>query len=286
MDWLTRMNDAIALMEERLEGRLDIAEIARAAYVSPFHFQRMFGMVTGMTVAEYMRKRKLTKAAQELAAGSARVVDVALKYGYDTPESFAKAFRRIHGVAPSEARNPGVSLKAFPRISFHLSLRGDKDMDYRMIEKDAFTVVGTTRQVSCCDGAQSSHIGQFWGQCHADGTVTRLGAIGPDGNLLGIILDMQPDQEAFTYMIASVGSLPPDAEGLTQRTIPAATWAIFTAVGPVPQAITSVFGRIFQEWLPATGYEVAEGPEMEVYLPGDVNAADYRSEVWIPIARK
>lgn len=286
MDWLTRMNAALDLMEQRMEGRLDIEEIAQAAYVSPFHFQRMFGMLTGMTVAEYVRRRKLTRAAQELTSPSSRVIDVALKYGYDSPESFAKAFRKIHGVAPSEARTPGVRLKAYPRISFHLSLKGDKDMEYRIEEKAAFTVVGKSISCSCENGENQRQIPRFWAECHQDGTVEKLSTNGSGGTLLGIIMEMQPDQEAFTYMIASAGAMPEQAEGLTARTIPAATWVVFTAVGPVPEALQNVFCRVFQEWFPSTGYEVAPGPELEVYLPGDLRAEDYRCEVWIPIVKR
>lgn len=123
MEWLVRMKDALDLMERKMEEQLDIGEIAKVAYSSPFHFQRMFHMLTGVTVAEYIRKRKLTLAAQELAISSAKVLDVALKYGYDSPESFSKAFRKLHGITPSAAREPGAQLKAFPRISFHLSLK-------------------------------------------------------------------------------------------------------------------------------------------------------------------
>jgi AraC family transcriptional regulator len=115
LDWLNRMKNALDLMEKKLDERLDIEEIAKAAYASPFHFQRMFLMLTGMTVAEYIRKRKLTLAAQELATSSSKVLDVAFKYGYDSPESFSKAFRKIHGITPSEARNP---LKLFPASPF------------------------------------------------------------------------------------------------------------------------------------------------------------------------
>jgi AraC family transcriptional regulator len=195
-------------------------------------------------------------------------VDVALKYGYDSPESFSKAFRKIHGIAPSEARHPGVSLKAFPRISFHLSLRGDKDMDYRIMEKEAFTVVGKSFQTTFEDGEQTRQIPRFWEESHRDGTTAKLGSIGTDENLLGICLDMQPGKEDLTYMIASQTDLTSHEEGFSSRTIPASTWAIFTSVGPMPGAIQSVIGRIFQEWFPATGYEHAGAPELEVYPPG------------------
>ncbi|MBP1991898.1 AraC family transcriptional regulator [Paenibacillus eucommiae] len=286
MEWLLRMKDALDLMEKRMEDQLDIEEIAKAAYVSTFHFQRMFNMLTGMTVGEYIRKRKLTLAAQELAMTSSKVVDVALKYGYETPESFAKAFRRIHGISPSEARNPGVSLKAFPRISFQLSLKGDKDMDYRIVEKEAFNVVGKSYDVTCRDGENLRQIPIFWQECQLNGTIAKLGSMGTDERLLGICLDMQPDQENFSYMIASETNLTSPEDGLSLRTIPASTWAIFTSVGPIPGAIQNVFQRIFQEWFPATGYEHSGAPEMEVYPMGDTTAEDYQCEVWIPILKK
>lgn len=288
MEWFNRMKDALDLMERNMEGRLDIEEIAKAAYSSPFHFQRMFQMLTGMTVAEYMRKRKLTLAAQELALSSSKVIDVSLKYGYDSPESFAKAFRKVHGISPSEARSPGVSLKAFPRISFHLSLKGDKDMDYRIVEQEAFNVIGKTIRTTCQDNQQTRDIPVLWGACHQDGTVAKLASIGKDNNVLGITLDMQTGKDEFTYMVASqteadAASL---AEGLASATIPASTWVVFTSVGPAPSAIQNTFCRIYQEWFPATGYEHSGGPEMEVYLPGDVMAEDYRCEIWIPIVKK
>ncbi|WP_337099714.1 AraC family transcriptional regulator [Paenibacillus sp. YIM B09110] len=285
MEWLLRMKDALDLIEERMDDRLDIEEIAKEAFVSPFHFQRMFHILTGMTVAEYTRKRRLTLAAQELAMSSAKVIDVALKYGYDSPESFAKAFRKIHGLTPSEARKPGVSLKAFPRISFHLSLKGDKDMDYRIEEKEAFNVLGKSIEVTCEDGQNLRDIPKFWAECNSNGTIQQFETAGIKGDLLGICLDMKPGQGEFTYMIAGQ-TTGGNAEGLSLRSIPASTWAIFTSIGPLPGAIQAVFGRIYQEWFPATGYEHAEGPEIEMYPPGDTTADDYRCEIWIPIMKK
>lgn len=142
MEWLNRMRDALDYMERHMTEPVNMDEIAKAACSSPFHFQRMFNLLTGVTVAEYIRKRRLTLAAQELAMTPVRVLDVALKYGYDSPEAFAKAFRKAHGITPSAAREPGTVLKAFPRLSFHLSLKGDKEMDYRIVHKEVFKVVG------------------------------------------------------------------------------------------------------------------------------------------------
>lgn len=286
MEWLVRMKNALELMERKMEEQLELAEIAKAAYSSPFHFQRMFHMLTGVTVAEYIRKRKLTLAAQELTISSAKVVDVALKYGYDSPESFSKAFRKLHGITPSAAREPGARLKAFPRISFHLSLKGDKDMDYKIIEKDHFTVLGKSIQVTTKDGENFRRIPKFWEDSYGDGTIKKLSSIGPYKDLLGICMEMEHDKERFTYMIAVEESPGTKEHGFSKKDIPAATWAVFTSVGPMPHAIQNLWERIFHEWFPATGYEHAEGPELEVYPPGDPAADDYQCEVWVPIVKK
>jgi AraC family transcriptional regulator len=288
LEWLQRMKNALDLIEGNMEEQLDITEIARAACSSTFHFQRMFNILTGMTVAEYVRKRKLTLAAQELALTDAKVLDVALKYGYDSPESFAKAFRKAHGIPPSAARDPGVSLKAFPRITFHLSLKGDKEMDYKIVEKDAFTVIGKSLKASMRDGENNRQIPQFWSQCNNDGTVEKLLSVGSGKNALGICMDTDHVKEQFTYIIgAEVDSANRHANhGFNTWNFPACTWAVFPSVGSMPGAIRKVWERVFQEWFPSTGYEHAAGLDMEVYPPGDVNAEDYYCEVWVPIVKK
>ncbi|RUT33521.1 AraC family transcriptional regulator [Paenibacillus zeisoli] len=287
MDWLNRMNKAIDMMEDMMEEPFDIGEVAKAAYSSPFHFQRMFHMLTSMTVAEYVRKRRLTLAAQELASSGSRVLDIALRFGYESPESFSKAFRKLHGVPPSEARNPGVTLKAFPRISFHLSLKGDQGMDYQIVEQEAYQVAGKLIQVTSQDGENLRMIPKFWNTCNTDGTSGRLLKIGQDKNLLGICLDMQQDQELFNYMICTrVSPGTPLEDEFTVRTIPAATWAVFTSVGPMPGAIQDVWRRIYQDWFPSTGYEHAAGPEVELYPAGDISSGSYQCEVWIPVIKK
>jgi AraC family transcriptional regulator len=286
MEWLNRMMSALDLMEAKMEEPLDIAELAKAAYSSPYHFQRMFFMLTGMTVAEYVRKRRMTLAAQELALSGPKVIDVAMKYCYDSPESFSKAFRKLHGISPSDARNPGVQLKAFPRISFHLSLKGDKEMDYKIVQKEAFTAVGKSIRTSTVEGENSTEIPKFWRDSHADGTVGAIAALGKTQDVLGLCYDMQQGGEVFKYAIAvETDAAAPDS-GFELIPVPAATWAVFTSIGPMPGAIQEVWGRIYQEWFPTTGYEQAECPDFELYPPGDITSEDYRCEVWIPIVKK
>ncbi|MCR8645924.1 effector binding domain-containing protein [Paenibacillus sp. N1-5-1-14] len=286
MEWLNRMMSALDLMEAKMEEPLDIAELAKTAYSSPYHFQRMFFMLTGMTVAEYVRKRRLTLAAQELALSGPKVIDVAMKYCYDSPESFSKAFRKLHGISPSDARNPGVQLKAFPRISFHLSLKGDKEMDYRIVQKEAFTVIGKSIRTSTIEGENSTEIPKFWRDSHADGTVGRIAALGKTQEMLGLCYDTQQDGEVFKYAIAVETDAAAFETGFELIQIPAATWAVFTSTGPMPGAIQEVWGRIYQEWFPTTGYEQAEGPDFELYPLGNTMSEDYCCEVWIPIVKK
>ncbi len=285
MEWLNRMNSALELIETRMEAELDIHEIARAVCSSPFHFQRMFYMVTGVTVGEYVRKRKLTLAAQELASTEIKVIDVALKYGYDSPEAFAKAFRKIHGISPSAARASGMKLKAYPRLSFQISLKGDQEMDYRIVEKAAFPVVGKGIRVSTVDGENFRRIPKFWDECMEDGTYEALCGLSQGKEVFGICMEFCKDQHELTYMIAvqSDAAVP---TGMEQREISAATWAVFPSVGPVPDAIQKVWQRIFAEWFPATGYEHADGPELEVYPISTMDEAEYRCEVWIPIVKQ
>ena len=214
------------------------------------------------------------------------MLDVALKYGYETPESFAKAFRRVHGISPSAAREPGTNLKAHPRISFHLLLKGDKDVDYRIVERGAFQVVGKAKRISTKDGVNFQQVPEFWQDCIKDETEQRLMPYQKAEAILGICLEMELEKEQFTYMIAVESDKTPKGDEFVTKTIPASTWAAFTSVGPLPAAIQQVTQRIYQEWFPATGYEHAGTAEMEVYLPGDGRAEDYRCEVWIPVKKK
>ncbi len=285
MEWFKRMSYAVEYMEEHMEEPYDAAEVAKVAYSSAFHFQRMFHMLTGITVAEYVRKRKLTLAAQELAATKGKVLDIALKYGYDSPESFSKAFRRVHGINPSAAREQGVKLKAHPRISFQLSLKGDKDMDYKIIDKDAFKVIGKSIRVSTKDGENYKRIPEFWQENCENGFNERLEKFEGKLGKLGICWNDYSNEE-FTYIIAIEKPAVEVNESVQEYTIPASTWAVFESVGPMPDSIQKVWGRIFSEWFPASSFEHADAPELEVYPQGDSESEDYHCQIWVPVVKK
>ncbi|BCB02679.1 AraC family transcriptional regulator [Bacillus sp. KH172YL63] len=285
MEMLNRMNDCIQYIEDNLEGDIRMEELARLSLSSKFHFQRLFSLVTGCTVAEYIRKRRLTRAAQDLLNTDAKVIDVAFTYGYETPESFSKAFRRAHGVSPSQVRAPGTSLKAFPRISFQIQLKGEVEMNYKIVDKEAFQVIGKGKRVSTRDGENLTDIPAFWGEVNSSGLDRKICEAAGTEEMLGICMEFDHPNEAFTYFIGA-GKKGSGDPSLVVKEIPAATWAVFESVGPMPNAIQAVWKRIFSEWFPSTGYEHAGGPEFELYPPGNPNSKDYRCEVWVPIVKK
>ncbi len=281
------MIDSLDYIEKNLDDDLRIEHVALVACMSKFHFQRMFHMLTGVTVADYIRKRRLTLAAQELTHSGSKVIDVALKYGYETPESFSKAFRKTHGLNPSAVRRNNQSLKAFPRLSFQIKLKGDEEMDYKIVEKEAFHVVGKGIRTVTCNGQNHRDIPAFWDKSNSNGLTAGLEKNCDSMGLIGACMDFDKEQEELTYFIcAEKGdhNVPTDWE---EKIIPAATWAVFPAIGPVPHAIEKTWERIFSEWFPSTGYEHVDAPELEVYpVGGDVLAEDHQCDIWIPILKK
>lgn len=285
LEYIKKLNQSIDYLEENICEELEIEEIAQIACLSKFHFQRMFNMLAGYTIAEYIRKRRLTLAAQELASDNSKVIDVAIKYGYSTAESFSKAFSRLHGINPSAVKSTDSKLKAYPRLFFQLKLQGAENMDYKIVEKDEFKVVGKSIQVSTVDGQNFKEIPEFWNQCNQNGFCERLYPHADQLGVLGICMDYEEDKDRMRYMIAVE---EPESEldfEVEARAIPANSWAVFEVVGPMPDAIQKVWQRIYSEWFPSTGYEHAGGPELEVYLPGNPEAEDYKSEIWIPIKK-
>ncbi|PFA63211.1 AraC family transcriptional regulator [Bacillus sp. AFS015802] len=285
MEMLYRMNDCIQYIEDNLEDEIEMEELARLSLSSKFHFQRLFSLVTGCTVADYIRRRRLTLAAQELNNTNAKVIDVALRYGYETPESFSKAFRKAHGVSPSQVRKSGTPLKAFPRISFQIQLKGEVEMNYRIVEKEAFYVLGKGKRVSTSNGQNLNDIPAFWDEVNTTDLDRDICRAAGNDVMLGICMEFDHPNEAFTYFIGAEKKSGDDGT-FEVKEIPASTWAVFESVGPMPEAIQGVWKRIFSEWFPSTGYEHGDAPEFELYPPGNPNDEDYLCEVWVPIMKK
>lgn len=285
MDWIERLNRSLDYMEENLDGEISYERAAQIACCSVFHYQRMFSYIAGIPLGEYLRRRRMTEAAFDLQTGGLKVIEAALKYGYESPTSFNRAFQGVHGVSPAAARTEGVGLKAYPRISFTISIRGDAEMNYKIETKDAFRIVGVKKTFPMAVEENFSEVPAFWHETTQDGIIPRLCALmdRPPFGILGICTCMSGSD--FDYYIA-VASDKPAPQDLVEYEVPACTWAIFQCVGPMPEAIQQLQKRIVSEWLPGSGYEYADAPDIEVYGEGDQSAPDYRCEAWLPVVKK
>lgn len=279
MDTLENMKKAIDYIEDNLDSEIDYEKVAQIAVCSSYHFQRMFGFLIGVPLAEYIRRRRLTLAAFELQNSDIKIIDLALKYGYNSPDSFTRAFTALHEITPSKAREKGISLKAYPRISFTLSLKGAVEMNYRIEQREAFKIVGVTKRFSQ-DGLGES-VGRMWSETPQE-TIGQIAGLGNE--LIGVYSGMY-DDHTTDYYIATITEVETPSN-LTELVIPALTWAVFEIVGPMPNAMADVWGRIFSEWFPTSGYEHAQAPEVEWYSNGDMSSPEYKSEIWIPVVKK
>jgi len=286
MSWLESIMKAIDYMEEHLMEDVPIEEIAREANASAFHFQRTFSILTDTSIGEYIRRRRLTLAAQELSKTNCKIIDLAYKYGYDTPEAFSKAFRRQHGVAPSEARKYMGRLTFYERLVIQVKLIGGEPMKYNVLERDSFAIAGIKREYSLKNGENLKGIPKMWEQLNADGTSSRVGKLlnGQIKGLLGVCVDKRGggQQDVMDYWIAAEheGKVP---EGFSSLTIPASKWVVFEVHGPMPDAMQKTWQQIFTEWFPTSGYQHAGTPEMEVYPEDEPANLNYYSEIWIPV---
>ena len=285
MEWLSGLNDAMNYIEAHLEDEIDMQKAAQLACCSAFHFQRMFSYLADVPYGEYIRRRKMTKAAFDLTNGNEKIIDIALKYGYDSPTAFNRAFQSIHGIAPSAAREEGVRLKAYPPISFRITVKGEAEMNYRIQQKDTIRIVGVKERYPLNNEQNFAEIPLFWRKTTQRGIIPQLCERmnqEPFG-VLGVCANM--DDKEFDYYIAVASDKEPSDE-MSAYTIPATTWAIFECVGAMPSAIQELQKRIVSEWLPNSDYEYENAPDIEVYFEGDQYAEDYRCEVWLPVVQK
>lgn len=285
MDWLDRMNESMAYLEAHLTDDFDLDRAAQIACCSTFHFQRMFSYIADIPLSEYIRRRRMTLAAFDLQNGNGKILDIALKYGYESPTSFNRAFQSIHGIPPSMAKKKGATLKAFPPISFKISIKGDTEMNYRIETKGAFKIVGVKEHYELSVEECFERVPLFWQKTAASGILEKLCPLmgkEPRG-ILGVSTCM--DGKDFDYYIA-VASDKETPAGMVEYLVPACTWAVFESVGAMPHAIQNLQKRIVTEWLPTSGYEYANAPDIEAYPEGNQMSEDYRCEVWLPIVKK
>lgn len=282
MGWIERLNNAINYIEEHLTDEIDYEEISRITLCSSYHFQRMFAYMADVPLSEYIRRRKMSKAAADLQDGSNKVIDVSLKYGYDSPTAFNRAFQRIHGIAPSEVRDGLHNLKAYPPISFQITIKGDCVMDYRVEKKEAFRILGVSVPLEKEIEKNFEVVPAMWAKAFQNGTIEKLAGM-MEGEVTGLLGVSSCNEESdWKYYIAVANNQMEDPE-LEEFIVPEATWAVFSGNG-TNISIQELERRIVTEWLPTSGYEYGNAPDIEVYKSPDPENAVY--EVWIPVVKK
>ena len=290
MDWITGISKAIDYIEEHITEPTDYARAAKEACSSPFNFQRVFALLCGYTLGDYVRMRRLTLAGEELLSTDAKVIDVALKYGYDSPESFSRAFTRFHGVSPSAVRK-GAAIRSFSRICFKLILTGGSIMEYRIEKKQAAKIICRRREFTKPgDDYTNKEIPEFWNECGRDGSIQKLCGYIKDSaqfkGLLGVCFSTEMTDSGFPYGIGAEYDGESDPQDFEIVEIPAYTYAVFTVRGRMPDAFRETYRKICTEFFPQSGYEYGNGVEIEVYPSADVQNPDYTCEIWIAVKPK
>lgn len=291
MDWVKSFQGAINYIEEHITEPIDYDKVAARMNLSSFYFQKIFAVICGFTVGEYIRNRRLTLAGSELASTDNRIIDIALKYGYDTPEGFTRAFTRFHGAAPNAVRKHGAPLRSFSKLSVSITMKGGNQMDYKIIKKPAFKIIAKQQRFEKIEDVQGrSDIPAFWTECHSDGTIKFLtenlkkdGVLG--NSLAGMCLEDSTTAKDFPYLIGAEYSGGEVPESYKLVDVPAAEWAVFKIKAldqeKLPASIQQTWHNIFTEFFPSSNYKPAGNFDLEVY-----STDCYNAEIWISVTAK
>lgn len=287
MDWLNGLNKVMSYIEENLTNQIRHESLASMAGCSVYEFSRVFSFLTGMSVSEYIRRRRLSQAVFDIQGGRERVVDIALKYGYESQAAFTRAFKELHGVAPLSARKTGVFFKTYPPMAFSLSVKGANAMKFRIEKRECFQIVGLSGYDGECENGD--HLTPLWRRFMEEYDHVLWNGGGVDNYYtapfwqVGAYWFQSENGKTKSIIGAEFKGRKPD--GMAVETIPAATWAVFsinssTGIDYVPVAYTS----IMTEWLPASQYKRDEGvPNLEVFPQGDTAEEGYTWELWMPV---
>ncbi len=284
------MNTAMKYIEENLTNEIDFKVVASLAHCSEYHFKRMFSFLAGITLSEYIRRRRLSLAAFELQKSYVKVIDVAMKYGYNSPDSFTRAFLNLHGVTPSEARNNGQQLKAYPLMTFQLSIRGGNEMNYRIEQKGAFNIVGIMKRVPIVFEGENSEIVAMWQSLNMEkiDQLQKLSNVEPKGMIQAStnFSEGRMEEKGELDQYIGVATTRENPGNFSKLEVPALTWAIFESTGPFPNTLQETWGRIYSEWIPSSNYQVTEGPEILSIKSKDLASPSVKCEIWISILKE
>lgn len=299
MDSISHMNKAMAYIEEKLTEELDYGQAAKLALCSEYHFKRMFTFLAGISLTEYVRRRRLTLAAADLKHSDLRILDIAVKYGYQSADAFSRAFQHQHGLLPSEARTDSANLVAYPKMTFQISIQGGKEMKYRIVEKEKFYMVGIKKRIPLVFNGVNPEIikmaqsltPELIKQLKAMSDQEPKGMISASANFSEGRMAEVGDLDHYIGVVTSNPSLLSthlvDENPVFQvLEVSKGFWAVFESRGPFPETLQNTWGRIYSEWFPGSGYELVEGPELVWHESPDTSSVEYLSEIWIPVKLK
>ncbi|OPJ64018.1 AraC family transcriptional regulator [Clostridium oryzae] len=285
MKWLKQMSGVIDYIENNLTGDISYDEAAKLACCSTYYFQRMFSYITDISVSEYIRRRRMTEAAFELQQTKAKVMEIALKYGYESPTAFNRAFQSVHGISPTAARVKGVRLNAYLPISFSILVKGSERMSYRIETKEAMKIVGYRIELQESMEENQKLVPMFWSRMLESGEFLRVCELTNKAERCVFGVTSYENHKDIYYYVAAQTDKP-TPEDMFELEIPAATWVVFEGDGHFKESVQSIFKRFLTEWLPASGYEYAELPDIEVYPVDAQGSKSGHAEVWISIKKE
>lgn len=283
MDWIEKMNGAIAYIEQHIAEPLNAGDIAKIAGCSTYHFQRVFTCMTGIPLSEYIRRRRMSLAVADLRSDNRKIIDVALKYDYRSPTAFNRAFQSVHGIPPSLAKLNGVSVKSYPPLSFQMVVKGAESLDFRIETKEAFRVVGISVPLYGDFDNMAEPVKEIWEIAQTNGTIQKLKQF-TSKEPSGLLEVMMPDEnaESWNYLISVATDAPIEAP-LEEYIVDAYTWAIFSYEGKTIEETHALGKRVISEWLPTSGYEYDNGPDISVHAKENIEEAILA--YWLPIKK-
>jgi AraC family transcriptional regulator len=288
---LDRLNQAMAHIEDHLDQQIEVAALARITATSEYHFRRLFSSLAGMPLSEYVRRRRLTLAGAEVLAGEPTLLEIAVRHGYTSGEAFARAFRAVHGVGPGEARRTGAALTSQPRLSFRLTVEGNSSMRYRIVEKDAFRVVGRKARVPLIYQGVNPHIAEHIRSIPPETMLRIAGLADRDQDPEGVVsatvrlsdgFEGGSELDYYQAVVTTAAELPEDLDVLD---CPAGTWAVFENTGPFPQALQQMWADVAAQWMPSNPYEYRPGPEILRTRAAQADPSHSDAQLWIPVSR-
>ena len=295
MEWIAAMQEAISYMEDHLLEEINYEDVARHVHTSSYEFHRTFSCLTGMTANAYIRNRRLSLASMDLMDSNVRITDIALKYGYDTPEAFTKAFTRFHGVSPKAAREDAAKLTLFNPLVIKITVDGGKSMDYRIVQTEQKKFIALTRSFSneIINDNDNHEIPDFWGEVNANQMLSPIWMLREDGkrDLYGLCSQNKAGSDSFEYGIgiivdkdtAEFDLAELEKKGFKLWTINPATYVVFDCIGTDGDCIGDMWSKFFKEFLPQTGYEAADEADYELYYENGPEGLF--CELWIPIKK-